>query len=235
MLAASADVEPGRLVEVGAGLLDGEDRAAHDDDVVDAATATRSAAIGGAISGVMPAHGAISSHDSRSPTTWSAPTAARTAVSTVRARCRRSAPHSSPRWFVSPERNWRTRLCWPALISTPSQPASTAPSRGGDEAVDDGGDVVGLHPLGDLAGRHLGDPRRRPQRGLAVGRRALPAGVVERGDDERAVGPAGGDDGGPAGRRPATASGARSYGQSDGWTLAPSMTIVPQPPRARRS
>jgi hypothetical protein len=32
-----------------------------------------------------------------------------------------------------------------------------------------------------------------------------------------------------------SASGARSYGQSDGWTEAPSTTIVPQPPRARRS
>ena len=31
------------------------------------------------------------------------------------------------------------------------------------------------------------------------------------------------------------ASGARSYGQSDSCTLAPSTTIVPQPPRARRS
>ena len=46
--------------------------------------------------------------------------------------------------------------------------------------------------------RHLGHPRRRPQRALAVRRRALPAGVVERGDDERAVRPAGGDDRGPA-------------------------------------
>ncbi len=32
-----------------------------------------------------------------------------------------------------------------------------------------------------------------------------------------------------------SASGARSYGQSDSCTLAPSMTIVPQPPLARRS
>ena len=32
-----------------------------------------------------------------------------------------------------------------------------------------------------------------------------------------------------------SASGARSYGQSDGWTLAPSTTIVPHPPLARRA
>ena len=31
------------------------------------------------------------------------------------------------------------------------------------------------------------------------------------------------------------ASGARSYGQSDACTLAPSVTTIPQPPRARRS
>ncbi len=28
--------------------------------------------------------------------------------------------------MVRPLRNWRTRLCWPALISTPSHPAATA-------------------------------------------------------------------------------------------------------------
>ena len=51
--------------------------------------------------------------------------------------------------------------------------------RGGGESVDDGGDVVGLHPLGDLAGVHLGDTRRRPERRLAVCRRPLPAGMIE--------------------------------------------------------
>ena len=73
---------------------------------------------------------------------------------------------------------------------------------GGDEAVDDGGDVVGLHPLGDLARRHLRHARRGPQRRLAVGRRTLPAGVVERGDDERSMGPAGGGDRRPPGGGP---------------------------------
>ena len=79
----------------------------------------------GAISGVMPAHGASSSQQRRNPTT-EVPTAARTASMTSRANRSRSRPQMSSRWLVSPLRNWRTRLCWPALISTPSQPAATA-------------------------------------------------------------------------------------------------------------
>ena len=55
------------------------------------------------------------------------------------------------------------------------------------EPGDDRGDVVVLHPLRHLAGRHLGHPRRRPQLALAVRRRSLPTGVVERGDGERSV------------------------------------------------
>ena len=89
-------------------------------------TEHRSAASSGACSGVIPAHGASSSHDSRSATTASGPTAARTAVSTWRAKSVRSWPHSSSRWLVSPDRNWRTSEYWPALTSTPSQPARTA-------------------------------------------------------------------------------------------------------------
>ena len=54
-------------------------------------------------------------------------------------------------------------------------------------SVDHRGDVVRLHPLRHLAGVRLRDPRRRPQRGLAVGRRSLSAGMVERGDHERPV------------------------------------------------
>ena len=38
-----------------------------------------------------------------------------------------------------------------------------------------------------------------------------------------------------ASRRRRVASGARSYGQSLSCTLAPSVTIMPQPPRARRA
>ena len=52
-------------------------------------TATRSTAMSGACSGVMPAHGASSSHESRSPTTRSA-TLARTASITSLAKRRRS-------------------------------------------------------------------------------------------------------------------------------------------------
>ena len=148
----------------------------------------------------MPAHGASSSHDRRSPTMRSAPSADRTAVITSRANRSRSWPHSSSRWLVSPLRNWRTRLCWPALISTPSTSASTAELRGRREPVDDRRDVVGLHPLGDLAGVDLRNARRRPQRGLAVGRRTLAAGVVERRDHQRSVRAARVDDGRPTGQ-----------------------------------
>ena len=87
---------------------------------------TSSAASPGACSGVIPAHGASSSHDRRSTTTRVGPTAERTAANTSRAKRSRSPPHSSSRWLVSPDRNWRTRLCWPALTSTPSHPDSTA-------------------------------------------------------------------------------------------------------------
>ena len=65
--AGQLDVEAGRLVEVGSGLLDREDRAAHDDDVVDAARRPARRRSPVAISGVMPAHGASSSHDRRRP------------------------------------------------------------------------------------------------------------------------------------------------------------------------
>ena len=61
-----------------------------DDEVVDARARRGRLAMSGAISGVMPAHGASSSHDSRSPTIRSAPAPARTAAITRRANRRRS-------------------------------------------------------------------------------------------------------------------------------------------------
>ncbi len=78
----------------------------------------------GAWSGVTPAHGASSSQDRRSPTMPSV--AALTRRITSAANRVRSAPQSSVRLFVSPDKNCRTRLCWPALISTPSQPDDAA-------------------------------------------------------------------------------------------------------------
>ena len=143
-------------------------------------------------------------------------------------------PHSSPRWFVSPDRNWRTRLCCPALISTPSQSASTAPRAAAPKpATTAAMSSASIHfgtsreaTSGTRDGAHSG-------RWLYADEPCPPAWSSE------AMTSA------PCGRQAATidahpavatdASGARSYGQSDSWTLAPSTTIVPQPPRARRS
>jgi hypothetical protein len=66
------------------------------------------------------------------------------------------------------------------------------------ESVDDRSDVVGFHPLRYLARIHLGHPRRCPQRSLGICGRPLPAGVVERGDHQRAVRSAGPHDRSPA-------------------------------------
>ena len=55
------------------------------------------------------------------------------------------------------------------------------------EPGDDGGDVVGLHHLRDLARVHLRHPGRGEERRLAVRARPLPTGVVERGEDQRTV------------------------------------------------
>ena len=88
---AHVDVEPGRFVEVGPRLLGREDRPARHDQVVDAGTGpVRARAMSGAMSGVIPAHGASSSHDSRNPTIRSAPAPSRAAAITRRANSRRS-------------------------------------------------------------------------------------------------------------------------------------------------
>src|SRR5262249_6621540 len=59
-------------------------------------------------------------------------------------------------------------------------------SRGVAKPGDYRGDVLGLHPLRDFAAVALGPPRRRPQRPLTIGGRALPAAVAERGDEQAA-------------------------------------------------
>ena len=191
----------------------------------------------GACSGVMPAHGASSSHDSRSPTTASAPTPPRTAAITSRAK--------------------RSAVGAPLVVALVREPGQEL----ADQAVLAGVDLdaVAAGVDGEPAPRRRTRRRRRRCRrppstsaprgvltsgtrdgahsgALAVGRRALPAGVVERGDDERAV---------RRGRRrrsPAQPS-AAPLGQrrplvrpvATSCTLAPSTTIVPHPPRARRS
>ena len=58
--------------------------------------------------------------------------------------------------------------------------------RSGGEAFNDGADIVGFHPLRDLAAGDLGDAGRRPQRPLRVRRRALAPGVADRSEHESA-------------------------------------------------
>ena len=196
-----ADVEPGRLVEVGTGLLDREDRAPHDDDVVDA--------------GADEVGGDRRRHLRRDAGPRGDLVARQAQPDDVVGAD--GGPHGGEHGAGEVQAVGAPLVA--ALVRQPGQelaheavlagvdldavaPGLDGSRGGGDEAVDDGGDVLGLHPLRDLARRHLRHPRRRPQRRLAVGRRALPAGVVERGDDERAVRPAGGDDGGPPGGGP---------------------------------
>ena len=188
----------------------------------------------GAMSGVMPAHGASSSHDSRSPTTAS-PAAARTASITWRANSSRSCPHSSPRWLVRPDEE----LAHQAVLAGVDLDAVAA---GVDRDAGRGGEP-GDHrlrcrrPPSTSAPRGCSPraPATAPTAALAVGAAALAAGVVERGDHQASVRVAGGGDRRPSGARSAAASGARSYGQSLSCTLAPSVTMMPQPPAARRS
>ena len=102
------DVEAGRLVEVGPGLLRGVDGPAHHDEVVDARRQRG------------PRRSPAPCRESFPPT---AP-ARRSRVGGRAAACagvpRRSPgertaacrlPHASSRWFVRPDMNWRTRLC----------------------------------------------------------------------------------------------------------------------------
>ena len=187
----------------------------------------------GACSGVIPAHGASSSHDRRSPTIRSG-ALARTAAITRRANRLRSSPHSSSRWLVSPLRNWRTRLCCPALTSTPSHPASAASLA----ALANPSTTASMSPVsihlgtsrvltsGTRDGAHSGrwlyadDPC--PPAWSRAAMTSAPCGWQAAAIDAH-----------PSRHR--AASGARSYGQSDSCTLAPSITIVPHPPRARRA
>ena len=135
-------------------------------------------------------------------------------------------PVAGPSCVVALVRESRQELAHQAVLAGIDLDAVAAgvdgdPRRAG-EPIDDGRDVVGLHRLGDLSRVDLGHPRRRPQRALAVRRRTLATGVVERCDDERAVRSTRSDDRRPNRRAHRSASGARSYGQSDSWTQAPS-------------
>ena len=191
-------VEAGRLVEVGPGLLDREDRATHDDEVVD----TDVDELGGErwrhLRGDAGPRGELVARQPEADDD----------VGSDR------SPHGAD------HRSGEQRAVGAPLVAAVVGQAGQeladdavlagvdlhAVAAGGDgelggrgEGVDDRGDVLGLHPLRHLTGGDLGDARRCPQRRLVVGGGALAAGVVERGEDEAAVRPAGADDGSPAG------------------------------------
>ena len=224
------EVEAGRLVDVGPGLLDREDRAPHDDDVVDA-RATSSAAIAGAMLGrdAGPRRQLVA----RQPQPDDAVGAD-------------GGAHGGE--DVAGEAQAVGAPLVVALVGQPGEEladqavlagvdldavaAGVDGGRGGGaEPGDDGGDVVGLHPLRDLAASHLGHARRRPQRRAGC-RPTSPA---------RRRGRATASTSAPCGRQAAATAAQPGVGpcapaaparraSRDGWTLAPSTTIVPQPP-----
>ena len=186
-----------------------------------------------AISGVMPAQGASSSQLRRSPTTRSAPTASRTAASTRRANRVRSSPHSSPRVLVNPDRNWRTRENWPALTSTPSQPATTARRAASANPSTTAAMSSASISLGTsrvfTSGTRPGAHSSRWDQCEVPWPPAWPSPASTTVPWGRHASTTA-DQPGPH----SSASGARSSGQSDGCTEASSVTITPAPPRARR-
>ena len=177
----------------------------------------------GACSGVIPAHGASSSHDSRSTTTRVGPTAERTAASTSRGEAQ---PISAP-LVVTLVGQPGQELAHQAVLAgvdldavTPGVDGQRRPprrTRSTTAAMSSASIHFGTSRVatsGTRDGAHSG--------ALAVRRRALPAGVVERrpGRARPRRGTAAAIAAQPSAQR--SASGARSYGQSDGWTLAPS-------------
>ena len=228
------DVEAGRLVEVGSGLLDGEDRAPHDDDVVDALGDERGGDAGGRVRRDPGPGGQLVARQPQPDDVVGAGGPAHGGDDVAA----EAEPVAAPLVAALVGQTGQ-ELAHEAVLAGVDldavAPGRDRPLGGGAEPADDGGDVGRLHPLRHLARRHLGHPRRRPQRALAVGRRALPAGVVER---RPARAPRGG--GRPRRSRPtrprprSPAAPARTASRTS-WTLAPSTTIVPHPPRARRS
>ncbi len=193
--AAYADVVAGGLVEVGPGLIRGVDRTAHHDHIVEAGVDQRCRDGGRHLRGdacpgrqlvaaeAQPDDGGARrlAHRLDDLTGEQEPVAAPDVVALV----------GEPTEELAHEAVLSGVDLHPVAASRDCQP------RGGGEPGDHLPDVVGFHPLGHLASVHLGHPARRPQRGLAVGTAALAAGVVEGGDDQRAVGVAGGGDGAP--------------------------------------
>ena len=196
---AHVEVEHRRLVDVGPGLLDREDRAPHDDEVVDeggqrGGDAGRLLGRDAGPRSQLVARQAQTRRRRRAPPPGPPP--ARRGRSAVR-----SWPHSSPRWLVRPDRNWRTRLCWPALTSTPSQPAATARAAASPKpAITAAMSSSSIH-FGTSRELTSGTRDGAHSSPLAVRRRALAAGVAEGGDHDGAVVVGGGGDGPPPGAR----------------------------------
>ena len=185
-LIGQADVDAGRLVVIGSGLFDREDRAPHDDEVVDVVSGQRGRQLDRGLGGDARPGRELVARQSQPDDRISAG----------------GAPHG--RDDIGGETQTISAPLVAALVGQPGEElaheavlpgvdldAVAAGGHGGGggrgEPVHDGGDVGRLHPLRHLAGRHLGDTRRRPQRTLAVRRRALAAGVVERRQHQAAV------------------------------------------------
>ena len=141
-----------------------------------------------ACSGVTPAHGASSSHDRRSPTIRSGPTAARTASSTSRVSAQAVlavgvvALVGEPGVELAQDRQRAGVDLHPVEAGPDGRPGR----RG--EALDQCLDLGGAHGHRHLAADHVGHRGRRPQHRLRVGARPLAAGVAESGQHHGAVG-----------------------------------------------
>ncbi len=154
--ATHLDVEPGRFVEVGPGLLDGVDRPTGHHQVVE--------------SGADERHGDLRGHLGRDPRPWSEFVARQTQSDDPVARgATRGLDHLAGQaqtimapLVVAMVREPGQELAHQAVLAGVDLDAVEAgidgQLGGRAEAVDDGGDVVGLHPLRNLARVHLGDP-----------------------------------------------------------------------------
>ena len=187
---AHVDVEPGRFVEVGPRLLGREDRPARHDQVVDAGTRQGAGDVGRHVRrDPGPRRELVARQPQPDDPVGARPVARRG-----------DHPTGEQQAVLTP--------LVVALVGEPAQElADQAVLAGIDlhavevglgrqlggvpEPVDHRLDVVGLHPLRHLTGVGLRHARGRPQRRLAVRRRSLPAGMIERGDHERPVRPAG--------------------------------------------
>ncbi len=179
---AQLDVEPRRLVEVRPRLLHREDRATHNDEVVDA----QAGEIGRQRRGLLrrdpgPRRQLVARQ--------AQPDDGITGCGAHRGDdvAGQALPILAP-FVVALVGQPAEELAHQAVLAGvdlhPVAAGAHCPGGRRGEAVDDGADVGGLHPLGHFAGVDLRHPRRGPQLALAVRAGALAAGVVERGDHQ---------------------------------------------------